>query len=1088
MSDLTILANERHTILLAEIAALIHDLGKLSREFIFAKAAGGQGDDVHHLFLKRYPPQVTDALKGHSTDQNRVETALRYLESINIPEAADMKNYLSVEYQANPQLYLEGALKTYVGKSLQAADLATQVQTIVDEHKKLSHPRYGELTLAERIAQVPSGFLPGHLINLLNDLMLPGIQSDAGPPLLSETIIGEIIEGHHSPPAPWRIKKSEYLSILRAGEGADGFDSWIDKGQVSDEAKQPVSHTFIATAFGYEPESQRITLDTLTDVRHRYANALTTALQRIREAERGLSTAEWTELLCDPKTGLRARTEAAFRQALGETRRSANDVTLWDHCYSTASLYKAALAKVLLEDSWTEPAKIGWRFLRVAVDGPAFWGQAHHVTDMLGRRAALTEALDRVRHALEITYPVGNEIYHDENGSVFVMPALERSDLYKAFVKKVEERACTAFDAPDAQEVGISGELVPHLFWNAEGAVRKGKYEEGGKVRDDGFPSMVTAFGDLVHRSIDPVAASTEKMAGWWQESGGREICTVCGVRPVGYKPSKVDMAGWVDPEKAEKRHVCCVCLNRRGRRAEHWLTKEDHRTIWADEVVDVNGRFALIVGHFDLDQWLDGTLVRTMLTAFHPDEEEPEKRLIPKNPSPARIRRCWETTRKFWQEVEPEAILGTLDKRTRLEIIPQNKKELADGLRAYHTYELDISGQRVGVVWDPISKHLLTTEHLADLVRRWNVPVGDIDTPFTALQKWLQRHPVKTWSLYEPSGYGEPAREKEQDVVFDDAKGSDTPYTPHIPLLTEPALFMALVPADRAMDIVQAIKQKYEREMSKVRDRLPLHLGVVIAPRRTPIRAVLEAGRAMLGARGEGPGARGWEEWVVVEKPKEKTGDEAPDYLTEGNQHFERWWDVPLKKNGREIHLHIGAVMGDGETKDQWYPHLLTRRPKAEEENFEDQPWKRPIELEKGDGVWIAPSTFDFEFLDTTARRFEIAYDQTGQRRGRPTRPYLLEEIKTLQQVWDLISDRLSTTQWMALDGLIERKRDKWHEPRGTSGQYSGPFERFVEDTLRNAEWKQRPDKKEFTLLKDAAQWGVLNDVIDLYHEAMKE
>jgi len=253
-------------------------------------------------------------------------------------------------------------------------------------------------------------------------------------------------------------------------------------------------------------------------------------------------------------------------------------------------------------------------------------------------------------------------------------------------------------------------------------------------------------------------------------------------------------------------------------------------------------------------------------------------------------------------------------------------------------------------------------------------------------------------------------------------------------------------------------------------------------------------------GGRGKGPGAGSWEKWEVVKKPERKKASEAPEHLTQGNHHFESWWDVPLESDGRQIRLRIGAVMGDGKTEDQWYAHLLTRKPKAEKEDFTDQPWKRPPELEGGDEIWVASSTFDFEFLDTTARRFEIAYDEQGRRRGRSSRPYLLEEIGVLQRVWDLVSQRLTTSQWMALDGLIEQKRHAWGEPRGPSKKYSKAFKRFVHDALCTAEWKWEEDERvkkkgwkmlneqEQDLLKRAVLRGVLNDVINLYHEAMKE
>lgn len=1094
MSKLDELAGKRDQILLAEIGALIHDLGKLSKEFVFAKAVNGQGDDVHHLFLQRYPPQVPGYLKGHSSKQNRVETALKYLGAVDTDQVRALHAYLEAEYEANPRLDLGGALRVYGKKNPTAHELIAQTEAVVEEYKKLS----SELALAEMVAQVPSDFLPGALIDLLNVLTLPAYSPSIGLPLFPETVIGELIEGHHAPPSKRRVKKSEYLSILRARPGVDGVDSGVDKqGKELVEGKQPLGKTLIATAFGHEPESLRIKIDELKKVRHDYANDLALILQRI-QTERASLTADhtlpsefWQEVLYDgwqtedrySVKGLRELTEAAFRQALGETRRAANDVTLWDHSYSVASLYKAALAKVLLEGEWTKPAQIKWRILRVSFDGPGFWGQAHHVTDMSGRQQAVEEALDRVRETLEVTYPLGNEVYRDENGSAFLMPNL--GDVHRELEAAVRGLVTNAVGLTD-----LTGELVPKCHWYLE-PVREG---------------MTRAFGTTLRKAPRPLTGDPHRMDGWWKDSPPREICTVCGVRPVGYRPKRAQIPGWVTSDKAEKRHICCVCLHRRGRRAETWLTKEDHTTIWADEVVDVNSRFALIVGRFDLTQWLNGTLVRTMLVA-------PGKS---KNPSPARIRRVWETTQRFWERVQAEEIPGALGKpRSRLVITPRNKGRLADsdpkkGLGWYHTYKLQVGGSFISVVWDPKGRNLILTEYLRDLGRRLGLPEGawkDGDI-VGALQSWFKEHASgNPWPIFETSGYLSPAAKTGYAIEVECVHSDDSQYTPHIPLLTEPALFMALIPANKAMDVVGAIKEKYEREMSKVRDRLPLHLGVVIAPRRTPLRAVLEAGRAMLerGGRGEGPGARGWEEWRAGKKTLHiKT---VGDTREESKEVVEQV-DLTLSRNERQIAWTIPTVMGDGETPDRWYPHLLKRPLAPGEEPDVTADLVHVRDMVEGQTVYIVPSTFDFEFLDTTARRFEIAYQtskvsETSEvskvsRLSRPTRPYLLEEIGDLQSVWKLISKRLTTSQWMALDGLIEQKRREWNEPRGASDRYSDTFERFVKDTLCNAKWRwkenekvkkdwKRLDEREQALLERAALRGVLNDVINLYHEAMK-
>ncbi len=1075
MTMLETVENKQDLILLTEIGALIHDLGKLSKEFVHAKATDGWGDDVHHLFLQRYPPQVPDHLKEHLSKQNRVETALKYLDSVDIDQARDLHAYLEAEYQANPKLYLEGALRTYAKSHPTAQQLIVQVETIVEEHKKLSHPRYGELVLAERVAQIPDDFLPDASPSLLNSLALPTCPSTKKEPLLSETIIGDLIEGHHSPPAPWRVKRSEYLAMLRAPDGVDGFDSWVDKGQFPEEDRpfrQPFAETYIATAFGHEAQWLPVgpDEDDLKEVRYRFAEVLAEELGKVRDGK-----AKPAEV----RPRIFEEAEEAFRQALGETRRAANDVTLWDHSYSVASLYKAALAKVLLEGKWTEPKRIGWRFLRVEVDGLRFFAQAHHVTDMLGRRQALMDALDKVREALEVDYPLGNEVYRDENGSVFVMPGLDSEEAHKKLAQEVEELILKTF-----RQTELGEELVPRLIWNDEGAVRR---------QEDGMPDMTAAFGKLVGEPSGPVTGDPKAMDEWWRSSQarGQEICTVCGTRPVGY-----DAPDWEKHEaehhdetrkpvvgcqtcKTLRRKLCYACYLRRGRRARDWARNEGgafHRTIWIDEVADDKGRFALVVGRFALEGWLDGKLVRTMLVV--PGEE--------KNPSPARIRRCWETTHQFWRDLvegregRPPKLESVIEPRPfRLRITPDDAAKVNKELGPYHVYDWPLRGATtLSVVWVPDEReggYFLTADNLWYLAgpEQLAFPEEALKNDSRLLYEFGRViNAQQEVALLEPSGYGRPAEVK-VIVKKPEVKALCEPYTPYIPLLAEPAIFMVLVPADRALKVARAIKEKYDREMARVRDRLPLHLGLVFAPRRTPLSAVLEAGRAMLKMPAR------WEQWQVSAIGRKAT------FSRDGHV-FE--WEYPAK-------------MGDEETKDIWYPHLLLANPESKSElSLEAKDFHRVDDLT--DKVYIRPSRFDFVFLDTTARRFEIVYQpQTSEvletsevfRPSRRTRPYLLDDLDRLEKLWNEMC-YLEKSQRHQVVSTIEATREAWFDDdRGGRSWSDRVFRQFVHDTLAGAAWPR--DRKWADIpketrrqLEDAGVTGELADLMELHMQILKE
>ena len=317
----------------------------------------------------------------------------------------------------------------------------------------------------------------------------------------------------------------------------------------------------------------------------------------------------------------------------------------------------------------------------------------------------------------------------------------------------------------------------------------------------------------------------------------------------------------------------------------------------------------------------------------------------------------------------------------------------------------------------------------------------------------------------------------------------------------------MALVPADKALAVLDAIKTKYEREMGKVRNRLPLHLGAVYFHRRTPLRAALDAGRRMLQQKPLG----GDQPWYVKPVTHPAKAD-LPPRLAEGTQHFDQTIRLELTQGERTVTWHVPNVMGDGLTPDNWYPYVFFQqdsagngeptgrlrifkglRPKSDGSTVEC--WLvHANELQQGDQVYFTPATFDFEWLDSSAQRFTIAYDpQTGQRRANPawptpTRPYLLDDLVTIQKVWQMISEEhgLTSSQIYALRDLVEAKREEWR-PTPEECKRDGMFWRFCNDAMTNANWGQRPPKEKLQALTDWIVSGLFTDVVQLQMGIMK-
>jgi hypothetical protein len=179
---------------------------------------------------------------------------------------------------------------------------------------------------------------------------------------------------------------------------------------------------------------------------------------------------------------------------------------------------------------------------------------------------------------------------------------------------------------------------------------------------------------------------------------------------------------------------------------------------------------------------------------------------------------------------------------------------------------------------------------------------------------------------------------------------------------------------------------------------------------------------------------------------------------------------------------------MGDGNTDDVWYPNFyLDGCPTTgctTMFHIDNNCLVHAKELKKGDRVRICLSRFDFEFLDSASRRFEVSYDDaSGKRRDkiRSQRPYLLDELGDFERFWKTISEKLSISQIKQFVGLIETKRDEWNP------EAEDPvFKIFVHNVIQNANWMHGKPENVIEF-EEAALSGKLRDIIEFYIEILK-
>jgi len=498
--DLQVLTDHRETILLAELAALLHNLGKLDPNFL--------------------PNQVSDT-----------SSAIRQI-------------------QARGQFVNGYQFKRFADSS---ANLLSKAQSIIASPTRLdptSLPSVapGDFGLAQIRAAVSfnrffrgTGVLDAAETSRLQALQLVvGGESWTLPDMLTLFWDGEFIYKasgddyqRHYALAYWLTQSDAVLPLLLAL--AHGEMSGSEKYRLVDDPTtgNPVAEgirqhktTFnqlrISTAFGFETD-QPVDVWCFQSLKRGLIASLPTTAQDVVKQR-----SEWL-----------VNIREALAQGLGDTQWPVNEITLWDYASSIAALFKASIAKSILEGKAADANQMHWRLLGLRLDGLDYLFQANRVADVIARNEVLKTALDAARAALEYRTPLGNEVYRDEHGSFFVVPELDGMTLdeLKAQIEAVIEDAITATHIDD---------IWPHISFS-EKPLRGKQLNLGAEMQCLGMP-----------RPSD-IRATT--MAAWWREA--HDICPVCQVRPQGFVPGHMEEQS-ISPRTAKRRKVCGVCLARR--------------------------------------------------------------------------------------------------------------------------------------------------------------------------------------------------------------------------------------------------------------------------------------------------------------------------------------------------------------------------------------------------------------------------------------------------------------------------------------------------------------------------------------------
>ncbi|MGB9552989.1 MAG: hypothetical protein ACPL7L_01225, partial [bacterium] len=237
------------------------------------------------------------------------------------------------------------------------------------------------------ILEWPEEPVPSNALSFFQTPVLTYWPRGAGfpPRFLRGVLFAHFLSAHHGYE---RMNNStEIQDFLRFLQACDHKSSAEDKANPSDQAKQPYLQTFKSTVFGMEELLDPQKLDELRS--EFWAKMGGINFSKPVSARRKL-----LPLL-----------ERYFSWGLAETRRSANDLTLFHHSYSVATYFKIGLASFILEGKLPQ----GLEEIK----------QAILVAEVEGNPGE--KDLKKLRFLLEEKYPLGNFFFQSYNQYYFLI-------------------------------------------------------------------------------------------------------------------------------------------------------------------------------------------------------------------------------------------------------------------------------------------------------------------------------------------------------------------------------------------------------------------------------------------------------------------------------------------------------------------------------------------------------------------------------------------------------------------------------------------------------------------------------------------
>lgn len=901
---------------------------------------------------------------------------------------------------------------------------------------------------------------------------------------------------------------------------ADGVDSAIDRNNPLWGNEQKTGNIYRSNVFGYET-GRIIDFESQEKARQELYRVLNTLLPEYLKPDK-FEYKDREEIL--------KKIKKAFEQGLSDTTRPQNDTTLWEHSYAVASILKVIAVHNLLNDDGKiykyEDVKFG--ILGIGWDGMKFISQGQKIGDIVGRKQIIKDVKNKLKELIEDQYPVGNEIYSDDDGIYFIAPVQLKqkySDLWEIIENKINSIASKESD----------GELQPHIETILETQFMTNLV----KVINNIKKSKNWQFSNQTpHFNIYKSEINKQ-----WHQKTGKTVCPICRLRPVEKE------------YEDNKKKICKTCKDRRNDKT--WSDKEkSNETVFIDEIVDKNKRACLIVARFGLDEWLNGNMARSLFVTeakgiereiehlekvkqfsdkegvlkkyltnrkynyheiyedidsyihneesserakhtaflyhrrdnFKPVEndirkiradwsklcasaskemDKPEKIdillyniLCAKTPTPSTILDVWATTLEFVEHTSQNILKGLLPENNRLSITFNDG--INDWGRGILEAEVIQTGQAIEMIFNKDQSQIEV--------------VGEVYSKDSD-KEWVGKEIRIT--------------DKESSLLGNIYKikscSSGAAYCPCRTITTSPNLFMAIVPAEKAIGISALIYQKYIEYFGKVMGRLPFSIGNIFFGDKMPMFVVLDAGKRMV---------------ANFDRLSEKIATCSIDKHNSESSDIYRF-DLQCNVGGHKktIKWQLPYRLGNCDT-DYYHPYFIIGTEK--DLSSERQTFFKTIvgnvvhfdEVKENDQVSIYPNYYDFEFLDSNQRRHDIYLDKKGRRKSNvadfKSKPFLLDELsQKIMCIWDdLLKGRqlkgITDTKLRNLQSLWLTKYQEWEV--SLENKIADGYQRWISLIMASIQREFKVDGGQKELLLETINNGLFFDMLELYHGIMKQ